>query len=215
MPRPGYLERLREECSRRGIILIFDEIVTGFRVAPGGAQELFQVVPDLAVYSKAVGGGLPISVLAGRRTIMDRIAENDIRHGGTYNGNPLCAASALFTLQTIATGDPCAHINAAGSQLMDAIRAAAARWQVPCTVQGMGAMFQVVFGLDGKKPTHYRDLFGADLQRFATFRQALLEQGIHVNNSGMACWFLSTAHQPADIELTAAAIEEAMRTIHG
>ena len=214
MPQPGYLEFLREECTRREIVLIYDEIVTGFRVAPGGAQALFGVVPDLAVYSKALGGGLPISAFAGRREIMDQIAANEIRHGGTYNGNPLCAASALYTLQSIARSDLCRSIENAGRQLMAAIHDAAAHWRVPCIVQGTGAMFQVVFGRTGKAPVHYRDLLDADMKRYEAFRQALLERGVHVNNAGLACWFVSAAHSAEDIEFTARAIEEAMEAIH-
>ncbi len=99
MPAPGYLELLRDECTRRGIVLIFDEIVTGFRLAPGGAQDYFGVVPDLAVYSKALGGGLPISAFAGIRKVMEPIGENTVKHGGTYNGNSLCAAAALAVLR--------------------------------------------------------------------------------------------------------------------
>ena len=92
---------LREECDRRGIVLIFDEIVTGFPDIAGRAQDLFGIVPDIAVYSKALGGGLPIAAFAGRRDIMELIGKNTVKHGGTYNGNPLCCASALHTLATI------------------------------------------------------------------------------------------------------------------
>lgn len=214
MPRPGYLEQLREECDRRGIALIFDEIVTGFRVSPGGAQELFGVTPDLAVYSKAIGGGLPLSAVAGRRAIMDMIAQSEIRHGGTYNGNPLCAAAALYTLQSIASSDICARLEASGRRLMEAIRTSAREYGVPCVVQGTGAMFQVVFGPDAPL-THYRDLYAADTRRYGAFRQALLERGVHVNHSGLACWFISAAHEEDEIEYTAQAIDEAMRAARG
>jgi glutamate-1-semialdehyde 2,1-aminomutase len=209
MPRPGYLETLREECTRRGIVLIFDEIVTGFRVAPGGAQALFGVKPDLAVYSKALGGGLPLSAVAGRREIMEKIARNEIRHGGTYNGNPLCAASALYTIQAIERGDLCRRIDEAGMLIVEALRGAAGRRGVPCVVQGLGAMFQIVFGLTAR-PTHYRDLLGADMNRFRAFRQALLEQGVHINSSGLACWFISAAHTPEDVDFIVQAVEKAM-----
>jgi glutamate-1-semialdehyde 2,1-aminomutase len=215
MPKPGYLEMLREECTRRGIVLIFDEIVTGFRVAPGGAQELFGVKPDMAVFSKALGGGLSISALAGSREIMDLIATNKVRHGGTYNGNPLCAASALYTLRAVAVNGFCARLQEAGRQLMDAIEQSAEKWGVRCTVQGRGSMFQVVFGLAGRPIWNYRDLLEADMKRQAAFRQALLEQGVHVNNSGLACWFLSMAHSPEDIEITTSAIDKAFQAIRG
>lgn len=215
MPRPGYLEFLREQCDRRGIVLIYDEIVTGFRIAPGGAQELFGVKPDLAIYSKALGGGLPISAFAGCRKIMEMFATSEIRHGGTYNSNPLCAASALHTLQTLSRSDIHRRINYAGETVMNAIRKAAADHHVPCLVQGLGSMFQVVFGEGIKTLSNYRDLFPADVRMFSRFSQALLEQGVHINNSGMACWFVSAAHSADDVELTAAAIDRAFKSIAG
>ena len=213
MPRPGYLQLLRDECSKRGIVLIFDEIVTGFRLGPGGAQELFDVVPDIAVFSKALGGGLPISSFAGRRKIMDLIASNAVKHGGTYNGSPLCAAAALHTLRALADPATLQRMNDSGLVLMEALRRAAADNRIDCTVQGAGGMFQIVF-TPGQQTIHdYRDLAKSDAARYAAFRHALLEQGIHVNNSGFACWFPSIAHLPEDMEIAVDAIEAAMRAI--
>jgi glutamate-1-semialdehyde 2,1-aminomutase len=212
MPAPGYLEWLREECTRRGIVLIFDEIVTGFRLAPGGAQEVFGVVPDLAVYSKALGGGLSISAFAGRREIMELFSRGEVRHGGTYNANPLCAAAALHTLRALENEAVRRRLNETGMVLIEAIGRAAAAHHVPCIVQGLGPMFQLVFGLE-RPAKHYRDLLAADMARYARFRMALLEEGVHVNSSGLACWFTSAAHTEEDIELTLSAIERAFKTI--
>jgi glutamate-1-semialdehyde 2,1-aminomutase len=211
MPQPGYLELLREECTRRGIVLIFDEIVTGFRVAPGGAQQLFGVESDLTVYSKALGSGLPISAFAGRKAIMELIAANRIKHGGTYNGNPLCAAAALHTLRILADPAVQDRIKKTGQALMEAIERAARDCRVPCIVQGMGSMFQVVFR--DSRPVHYRDLYSADMRRYGAFHNALLGLGIHFNSAPLACWFVSAAHDAQDVELTAAAIRTAMKTI--
>ena len=211
MPQPGYLELLREECARRGIVLVFDEIVTGFRVAPGGAQELFGVESDLTVFSKALGSGMPISAFAGKRLIMDLVASNRIKHGGTYNGNPLCAASALHTLRVLSDRAVQDRIRRAGETIMEALRRAARDCRVPCVVQGMGSMFQVVF-MD-EPPVQYRDLFKADMTRYDAFRSALLERGIHCNNAPLACWFVSAAHEEGDVELTVEAIGAAMRSI--
>jgi glutamate-1-semialdehyde 2,1-aminomutase len=213
MPNAGYLEILREECTRRGIVLIYDEIVTGFRVAPGGAQELFSVEPDIAVFSKAIGGGLPLSAFAGRRFAMDLIAANTVKHGGTYNGSPLCAAAALHTLQTLAEPYTQEHIRRAGEAIMEAIRRSARDNRIPCVVQGAGSMFQVIFNRDGVPPKHYRDLASADTNRYAAFRQALLENGVHCNSSGLACWFVSAAHSPADTRIATAAVERSMKAI--
>ncbi len=213
MPNDGYLEILREECTKRGIVLIFDEIVTGFRIAPGGAQEFFGVEPDIAVFSKAIGGGLPLSAFAGRRQVMDLIASNVVKHGGTYNGSPLCAAAALHTLQMLGQSDVQDHLRNSGEAIMDAMRRSAHDRGITCVVQGAGSMFQVIFNQDGKAPRHYRDLAEADMARYAAFRQALLQNGVHCNSSGLACWFISVAHSPADIRITAEAVQRAMSVI--
>jgi glutamate-1-semialdehyde 2,1-aminomutase len=211
MPQPGYLELLREECTKRGIVFIFDEIVTGFRIAPGGAQEVLGVKADIAVYAKALGGGMPLAAFAGRRDIMEPIAANTVKHGGTYNGNPICAAAGLATLRTLAQPMVRDRIENHGRTLMDAAARSARDHGVEVVVQGLGAMFQIIF--TSHPLLHYRDLFYADMKKFAHFRQALLERGIHSNNSGMACWFVSAAHTDEDAEKTVAAIETAMAEI--
>src|SRR5436190_17618830 len=122
MPLPGYLEQLRHECTTRDVVLIFDEICTGFRIGPGGAQELFGVVPDLAVYSKALGGGLPIAAFAGRREVMDLVATNTVKHGGTYNGSPLCATAGCVVLDRLADPATTRRIDDCGRAVIDAIR---------------------------------------------------------------------------------------------
>jgi glutamate-1-semialdehyde 2,1-aminomutase len=210
MPVSGYLETLREECTKRGIVLIFDEIVTGFRAAPGGAQQVYNVNPDIAVFSKALGGGMPISAFAGRRDIMELIAANTVKHGGTYNGNPVSAVSALQTLKLIENPDVIKKVHAEGQILMDAIRRSAKDNGIPCYVQGLGSMFQVLF-TDKPKVTNYRDLFDVDTKRFGVFREALFRRGVHINSSFSACWFLSMAHTPDDIAAVKGAIESAMK----
>jgi glutamate-1-semialdehyde 2,1-aminomutase len=210
MPQPGFLQTLRAECSTRGIVLIFDEICTGFRTAPGGAQELFGVVPDLAVYSKALGGGLPISAFAGGREIMEPVATNTVKHGGTYNGSPLCATAASVVLAELADPAVTRRIEDCGQAIMHAIRSGAQEHGVPCAVQGVGAMFQVVFSASGAPTRHYRDLAALDTARYAAFRQRLLEQGIHVNAVPTACWFVSPALTDDDVEHTCAAVAAAI-----
>jgi glutamate-1-semialdehyde 2,1-aminomutase len=213
MPQPGYLQALRDECTRRGIVLIFDEICTGFRVAPGGAQQLFGVIPDLACYSKSLGGGFPISAFAGIHKIMDLIASNKVKHGGTYNGNPLCAAAAIYTLDALADPTVQGRIHNLGQEIIEGIRRSARDHSIPCIVQGVGPMFQVVFTSDATAPRHYRDLQRADWTRFARWRQALLDEQVHVNTSGSACWFVSAAHTPEDVKMALSAVEKAMRVV--
>ncbi|MDB5324660.1 MAG: putative glutamate-semialdehyde aminotransferase, partial [Phycisphaerales bacterium] len=212
MPLPGFLAWLRDACTSRGILLIYDEIVTGFRLAPGGAQEAFGVIPDLAVYSKAAGGGFPLSAFAGSAAVMEPIARNVVKHGGTYNGNPISATAALATLQLLS--DPAAHerMNAVGDAMIEEINRSARDFGIECVVQGTGSMFQVIFGLTAAA-TNYRDLFQADSVRYAKFRHSLLEQGIHSNSSGLACFFTSAAHTAEDARIATHAIRRAMKSI--
>jgi glutamate-1-semialdehyde 2,1-aminomutase len=212
MPLPGFLEKVREACTQRGILLIFDEIVTGFRVALGGAQELFGVVPDLAAYSKALGGGLPVAAFCGRREVMEPVAANTVKHGGTYNGNPLCAAAACATLRALAQPGVLARVHNASEVVSEAIRRAARDYSVECVVQGVGGMFQVVFGV-GTPLRNYRDLLRADTKRFAAFWQHMFNQGVFANSSGSACWFASAAHTDEDLQKVCAAVRAAMARV--
>ncbi|MFE6052916.1 aspartate aminotransferase family protein [Kitasatospora sp. NPDC056446] len=207
MPVPGFLETLRQECTDRGIVLVFDEICTGFRTVPGGAQSLFGVVPDLATYSKALGGGLPIAAFAGRREVMESLADGRVKHGGTYNANPLCATAALETLRELGRPEVTGHIEATGRRIMETIRRAAHDRGIPCLVQGVGAMFQVVFTDRTAPTTRYRDLLDADTARYAAFRHELFERGIHTNAYGMACWFVSAAVTSDELAATCDAVE--------
>jgi glutamate-1-semialdehyde 2,1-aminomutase len=209
MPAPGYLELLRDECTRRGIVLIYDEIVTGFRLAAGGAQEFFGVAPDIAVFSKALGGGFPISAFAGIRKVMDPIGANAVKHGGTYNGNSLCAAASLAVLRHVAWPESLEQVRRRGEQVIEAIRRAAHDHAISCCVQGDGTMFQVVFSADGLPRRNYRELLTADPFRYAQFRDGLLRRGLHVNSSGSACWFLCTEHDDDDLALASEAIDAA------
>ena len=210
-PADHFLERLRDRTAAAGALLIFDEIVTGFRVAPGGAQELFGVVPDLAVYSKAIGGGLPIGAFAGRRDVMALVAANAVKHGGTYNANPLCSTAALHTLRTLARPAVQARIRSHGEAVMDAVRRSAHDGGVDVVVQGVGSMFQVLF--TDRPPRNYREVSLADAARYAAFRHALLVRGVHANSSGLACWFVSAAHTADDAAVTASAVERAMAAV--
>ncbi|MEW2294756.1 glutamate-1-semialdehyde 2,1-aminomutase [Streptomyces sp. NPDC006743] len=213
MPAPGYLDLLRDECTARGIVLVFDEVCTGFRTGPGGAQAMFGVVPDLAVFSKALGGGLPVAAFAGRADVMEALAEGRVKHGGTYNASPLCAASALHTLRRLNQPGTVAHIEESGTRVMEAIRRAAHDRRVPCAVQGVGAMFQAVFTPDGTPTRGYRDLFAADRARHDAFRHALLERGIHTNAFGMACWFVPACVTEAELEATCEAVHAAFAAL--
>ena len=212
-PADGFLQSVRDACSAHGALLIFDEIVTGFRVAAGGAQELFGVVPDLAVYSKAIGGGLPIAAFAGRRDVMALIGSNVVKHGGTYNANPLCATAALHTLAQLNRAEVRDRLRTAGEAVMEAIRRGAADHGVGVLLNGVGSMFQVIFTDDPTPMANYRDLARADAGRYAAFRHVLLQHGVHANSSGLACWFTSAAHTADDAAVAVAAVDRAMRSV--
>ncbi|MFD5872022.1 aspartate aminotransferase family protein [Streptomyces sp. NPDC060322] len=213
MPDPGYLDLLREECTARGVVLIFDEVCTGFRTGPGGAQTLFGVLPDIAVFSKALGGGLPIAAFAGRRAVMEPLARGEVKHGGTYNASPLCATAALVTLRTLNDPAVTKRIDETGRRLMESVRRAAHDNRVPCAVQGVGAMFQVVFSADGAPTRRYRDLLSADGSRYDAFRHELLKRGVHSNAYAMACWFVPAVVSEDDLSATCRAVEEAFTAL--
>ncbi|MFE7041700.1 aspartate aminotransferase family protein [Streptomyces atratus] len=213
MPDAGFLDLLREECTARGIVLIFDEVCTGFRTGPGGAQALFGVVPDLAVFSKALGGGLPIAAFAGRHEVMEPLARGEVKHGGTYNASPLCANAALVTLRALHDPAVTKRIDETGRRVMEAVRRAAHDSGVPCAVQGVGAMFQVVFSPDGTRTRQYRDLLRTDRARYDTFRHELLKRGVHTNAYAMACWFVPATVTDDDLTATCQAVEEAFKAL--
>lgn len=212
MPQKDYLELLREECTKRKIVLIFDEIVTGFRAAPGGAQQYYNVIPDIAVFSKAIGGGMPISAFAGKKEIIEPVAQNSVKHGGTYNGNPMSSVSAIETLRLIENPEVIKKVHSRGQEIMETIKRSAEDNKISCHVQGLGSMFQVLF-TDKEKISNYRDLFDVDTKKFAAFREALFNRGVLINTSFSACWFLSIAHSDEDIRMVCDAVDSSMKEI--
>lgn len=208
-PRPGYLEGVRQLCDRHGVLLIFDEVITGFRVAPGGAHERLGVRPDLAVFAKALGGGFPIAALAGRRKVMDLIGRGEVLHGGSYNTNTVSTAAASSVLNELARdgGRVYRQMEEQGQRLIAGLRDRARQRSQPLLVQGLGAVFNTTF-TDMPEVTDYRSYQQTDLQRQRQFLDALQERGVRVTNRGT--WFLSAAHSDADINETLAAADAAL-----
>ena len=211
LPRPGYLEGVRELCDRYGIALIFDEVITGFRVALGGAQARLGVTPDLAVFAKALGGGYPVAALAGKRAYMDLLG-GPVLHGGTYNANTASTVAALATVDALAAGGASlyAGLEARGTRLIDGLRAAAAATGAPLHVQGVGAVFNTSFGTDGPI-VDYRSYARTDLPRQKRWLTALQSRGVRVTARGT--WFLATAHTDADIDRTLEAARDALAEV--
>jgi glutamate-1-semialdehyde 2,1-aminomutase len=214
-PRDGFLTALRDATAAHDIVLIFDEMVTGFRLAWGGGQERFGVVPDLATYGKAIGGGLPVAAVAGRAELLRhvdprRAAEPDyVYASGTLNGNPLGAAAGLATLRILGAPGVYARLEAIGDRLRTGLRAAAADAPFPVQVVGEGAMAAVLFA-DGD-PLDPATAARSDGSRRRRVELELLRRGIFVNLP--AKFYLSTAHDEAQVDATAAAFGEALALV--
>ncbi len=212
MPVAGFLERLRALCDRFGAVLIFDEVMTGFRVHPRGAQGLFGVVPDLTTLGKVIGGGMPVGAFGGKRAIMEKIAPlGPVYQAGTLSGNPVAVAAGLATLKlTEATGFYEA-LSRTTKALADGLSAAAARVGVPFSAQAVGGMFGIYFSPE--VPTSYDSVMACDKARFNRFFHAMLDAGVYLAPSAYEAGFVSAAHGHDDIAKTIAAAERAFRTI--
>lgn len=213
-PKPGYLELARTLTREAGAVLIFDEVMTGFRLAPGGAQELFGVTPDLTVLGKIVGGGLPVAALGGRRDLMEQLAPmGPVYQAGTLSGNPLGMAAGLAVLQEICRlGDALYHdLDARTESLCAGLSGALRDASVPHVVQRCGSMFTVFFS--DASVRSYADAARCDKTRFAKWFHAMLEGGVYLPPSQFESAFLSAAHGTEEIAATAEAARTAARIL--
>jgi glutamate-1-semialdehyde 2,1-aminomutase len=209
LPRPGYLQTLRTLCDRHGITLIFDEVITGYRLGLGGAQVRFGVRPDLSIFGKALGGGFPVAALAGRADIMGLFASGVVNHSGTYNSNRVSLAAAIATLEQLAgnSGSAYEQIESTGERLIEGIRLIASRKSTNLKVIGCAAVFHTLF-TDQSETFDYASHTLADAARQKALLDALLLKRIRPTSRGT--WFVSTAHTAADVDRTLAAIEEVL-----
>jgi glutamate-1-semialdehyde 2,1-aminomutase len=206
-PDPGYLEHVRELTARAGALLIFDEVITGFRIGLGGAQELTGVTPDLAVVAKAMANGFPISAFGGPADLMEPVTANRAVHAGTFNGGGISVAASLATIRELdETEGIHARMHALGQRLMDGLRAAAAQHGQRLVAQGPGAVF-FAWLLDEGEVTSYRDHLRADGARYARFAELMLSEDVRIIPAGR--WYLTAAHDEAAIDQTVAAAERA------
>ena len=201
LPQPGFLEGVRKLTERHGALLIFDEVITGFRVALGGAQQLYGVTPDLATYGKAMAGGLTLSAVAGRREHMELMFTGDVAFGGTFNGNPLSLAGADACLRELSRDDGAAlrHANQVGAELMEAIRQLGERYGAPLRVTGVGTAFYLHF-TQREDLEHYRDTLDDDREMLSRFLRLALDEGVILVPDGRV--YVSAAHTRADIDET-------------
>jgi glutamate-1-semialdehyde 2,1-aminomutase len=200
-PTPGFLEALRTLCDASGALLVFDEVITGFRVARGGAQELYGITPDLTVLGKVAGGGLPLAAFGGRADVMDELAPTGpVYQAGTLSGNPLATAAALVVLRRLRDPEVYRRLEETGAALEAGLSATGA------TVQRVGGML-TVFMQDGPV-WNFASAQGADTARYGELFRHLLERGVYVAPSQFEAMFVSTAHGPAEVERTVDAARE-------
>jgi len=208
-PAAGYLEALRELTRSHGALLVFDEVMTGFRVARGGAQERFGIVPDLTCLAKIVGGGVPCGAYGGRADIMDMIAPaGPVYQAGTMSGNPLATAAGLATLGLLKGAGVYEKLEVLSAALERGLVAAAAGAGVPVTVQRVGSMLTLFFTAD--PVTDWDSAARSDRERFAAFHRGMLGRGIYLPPSQFEAWFVSLAHSADDIDRTVAAAREVL-----
>jgi glutamate-1-semialdehyde 2,1-aminomutase len=204
-PEPGFLEALRSLCDASGALLVFDEVITGFRVARGGAQELYGVRPDLTILGKIAGGGLPLAAFGGRADVMDELAPGGpVYQAGTLSGNPLATAAALSVLHRLRDPEVYARLEASAERLAAGLREAGAG--EPVCVQRVGAMATLFFR-EGPVRS-FADAEASDAERYAAWFRHLLERGVYVAPSQFEAMFVSTAHGESEIDLTVEATRE-------
>lgn len=212
VPKPGYLEALRRLCTESGALLIFDEVMTGFRLAPGGAQQLYGIQPDLTTMGKVIGGGLPVGAYGGRRELMAKIApEGPIYQAGTLSGNPLAVAAGIACLRDLGKSGVYEQLEAASARIADGLAAEAKRAGIPLTVNRVGSMWTAFF--TSEEVFDYPSAKKADTAKFGRFFHAMLDAGVYLPPSQFEAAFVSLAHDAAAIEHTLAAARTAFASL--
>ena len=212
-PVPGFLETLREACTQAGALLVFDEVMTGFRVARGGAQAVFGIEPDLTTLGKVVGGGMPAAAFGGRADVMASIApDGPVYQAGTLSGNPVAMAAGLATLELVDQPGFYESLSKATQRLTDGLAAAAADTGVAIATENEGGMFGVVFTADGPVRS-YAQVAAADVERFRKFFHGMLGEGVYLAPSAFEAGFVSAAHSDDDIDATVAAARKVFRSL--
>lgn len=210
-PEKGFLKGLRQLCTKHGALLIFDEVMTGFRVHPGGAQALYKIKPDLTCLGKIVGGGMPLGLYGGRADIMAHVSPDGLVYqGGTLSGNPVAVAAGLATLKGLTNA---AHekLAANGDFLLDSLREVIRETGVPATINRVGAMFTIFF--TNRKVQSYADVAGADHERFGAFFRGMLAEGVYLAPSPFEACFLSTAHSKSQLQKTIRAARKVLKAL--
>lgn len=212
-PVPGFLEGLRSICDSYGSVLIFDEVMSGFRVAPGGAQERYNVLPDLTTLGKVIGGGMPVGAFGGKREIMDYIAPvGPVYQAGTLSGNPVAMAAGLAALSQLSTPGLYENLYARVDQLLNGLQERADAAGIPLTTNRAGSMFGVFFTTD-KNITSFEQATKCNMEHFKAFYHHMLKAGVYLAPSAFEAGFMSAAHTEADIQQTLDAAEKAFAAL--
>jgi glutamate-1-semialdehyde 2,1-aminomutase len=212
-PVPGFLETLREVCDQSGALLIFDEVMTGFRVALGGVQGLYGVRPDLTTLGKVIGGGMPVGAFGGRRDVMEKIAPlGPVYQAGTLSGNPVAMTAGLKTLELISAPGFFDALSSSTARLVTGLKAAAEAAGVPLAENHVGGMFGIFF-TDAARVTDFAQATACDGERFRRFYHAMLHRGVYLAPSSFEAGFVSAAHDEADIQATIEAAGEAFAEV--
>ena len=211
-PAQDFLESLRDITLREGALLIFDEVITGFRLAWGGAQALYRITPDLTTLGKIIGGGLPVAAYGGRREVMDRLAPlGDVYQAGTLSGNPLAMRAGIETLKLLAAPGFYARLDDRAARLVANLRRELAMTGVEGRVQAVGSLLTLFF--TSQPVTDYAGAKRSDTARFAKFFRAMLDRGVMIAPSQFEALFVSAAHSDADVDATIQAARESLRSL--
>ncbi|MGE5315893.1 MAG: glutamate-1-semialdehyde 2,1-aminomutase [Acidobacteriota bacterium] len=213
VPKEGFLQGLQTLCRERGIVFIVDEVMTGFRLAPGGAQQLYKIDPDLTTLGKIIGGGLPVGAYGGKREIMKLVAPSGpVYQAGTLSGNPLAMAAGLAALRILdSMPDIYINLEERASQLAEGMKSIITRYRLPLTQNRVGSMFTLFFSADSV--TDFQSAKKSDTARFGRYFNLMLEKGVYLAPSQFEAAFISAAHTRGEIEHTLAAAEESLRAV--
>lgn len=212
-PLPGFLETLRSECDKSGAVLIFDEVMTGFRVALGGAQALYDIKPDLTTLGKVIGGGMPVGAFGGKREIMEKISPlGPVYQAGTLSGNPIAMTAGLKTLELISETDFYSKLTVKTEALVSGLKMRAAAAGVSVATNQVGGMFGLFFS-DAGKVSDFSQSMACDQDRFRKFFHAMLDRGVYLAPSAFEAGFVSAAHSDEDLQQTLNAAEESFAEV--
>jgi glutamate-1-semialdehyde 2,1-aminomutase len=212
MPKPGFLEKMRELCDKYGIVLVFDEVKTGFRVANGGAQEYFGVKADMVTYAKSLGNGFPIAAICGKEAVMMTVDPGKVAHGGTYSGNVVGVAAADTTLEILETQPIIETINARGKILMEGIDEILTEQGIPHVVTGVPSIMGILLGTD-KVPHEFRDYIKGDGELYEKIAMELIANGVQPDSDGREPWFLCYSLSDADVQETLNVFNDAVKKV--